>query len=66
MSRTLLRILTKLAWVAVVFFGITVISFWVIHLAPGKPTDMQTTLNPGASAVARERLEKLYGLDQPI
>ena len=66
MTRTLLRILAKLAWVAVVFFGITVISFWVIHLAPGKPTDLQTTLNPGASAVARERLEKLYGLDQPI
>ena len=66
MTRTLLKIAAKLAWVAVVFFGITVISFWVIHLAPGKPTDLQTTLNPGASAVARERLEKLYGLDQPI
>ena len=66
MTRTLLRIAAKLAWVAVVFFGITVISFWVIHLAPGKPTDLQTTLNPGASAVARERLEKIYGLDQPI
>jgi len=64
--RILSRIFLKLAWVAVVFFGITVISFWVIHLAPGKPTDMQTTLNPGASAVARERLEKIYGLDQPI
>jgi peptide/nickel transport system permease protein len=64
--RTLTRILLKLAWVAVVFFGITVISFWVIHLAPGKPTDLQTTLNPGASVVARERLEKIYGLDQPI
>ncbi len=65
-AKTILRMLAKLAWVGVVFFGITVISFWVIHLAPGKPTDMQTTLNPGASAVARERLEKLYGLDQPI
>jgi peptide/nickel transport system permease protein len=64
--RILSQIALKLAWVAVVFFGITVISFWVIHLAPGKPTDLQTTLNPGASAVARERLEKLYGLDQPI
>lgn len=64
--RILSQIAKKCAWVAVVFFGITVISFWVIHLAPGKPTDLQTTLNPGASAVARERLEKLYGLDQPI
>ncbi len=60
------RIGTKLLWVAVVFFGITVISFWVIHLAPGSPTDLQTTLNPQAGAEARARLEKLYGLDQPL
>jgi peptide/nickel transport system permease protein len=49
-----------------VFFGITVISFFVIHLAPGKPTDIQTTLNPKVSYEARLRLEKLYGLDKPI
>jgi peptide/nickel transport system permease protein len=60
------RTLAKLAWVAVVFFGITLISFWVIHLAPGSPTDLQTTLNPMAGAEARAQLEKLYGLDQPL
>jgi peptide/nickel transport system permease protein len=60
------RIATKLAWIAVVFLGITVISFWVIHLAPGSPTDLQTTLNPQAGAEARARLEKIYGLDRPI
>ncbi|MDK2954784.1 MAG: peptide/nickel transport system permease protein [Desulfovibrionales bacterium] len=60
------RILAKLAWVAVVFFGITVISFWVIHLAPGSPTDLQVTMNPNASPEAAQRLRKLYGLDQPI
>ncbi len=62
----LTRILVKLAWVAVVLFGITVISFWVIHLAPGSPTDLQTTMNPLATPEAAERLNKLYGLDQPI
>ena len=46
--------------------GITIISFVVIHLAPGKPTDMQTMLNPEAGSAAKARLEKLYGLDQPI
>jgi len=61
-----MRLGAKLLWVAVVFFGITVISFWVIHLAPGSPTDLQTTLNPQAGAEARQRLEKLYGLDQPL
>ena len=49
-----------------VFFGITLISFFVIHLAPGKPTDIQTSLNPKVSYEARMRLEKLYGLDKPI
>lgn len=49
-----------------VFFGITLISFFVIHLAPGKPTDIQTTLNPKVSYEARIRLEKLYGLDKPV
>ncbi len=49
-----------------VFFGITVISFLVIHLAPGKPTDIQTSLNPKVSHEARLKLEKLYGLDRPV
>ncbi|MBF0529094.1 MAG: ABC transporter permease [Deltaproteobacteria bacterium] len=46
--------------------GITVISFGVIHLAPGKPTDMATDLNPKASLEAKKRLEELYGLDKPV
>jgi len=50
----------------VIFFGITVISFSVIHLAPGSPTDLQTTMNPLASTDAKDRLEKLYGLDKPL
>ncbi|WP_319780822.1 ABC transporter permease [Maridesulfovibrio sp.] len=60
------KILSKFAWVSVVFIGITVISFWVIHLAPGSPTDMETTLNPTATVETRLKLEKLYGLDKPI
>ena len=46
--------------------GITIITFTVIHLAPGKPTDLQTQLNPKVSLQARERMEKLYGLDKPL
>ncbi|QJB57019.1 ABC transporter permease [Pseudodesulfovibrio sp. zrk46] len=66
MVQVLKRIFIKLLWVGVVFLGITVISFWVIHLAPGSPTDLQTTLNPEAGMEARAQLEKLYGLDQPL
>ena len=59
-------ILHRLIGLIPVFFGITIISFFVIHLAPGKPTDIQTSLNPKVSYEARIRLEKLYGLDKPI
>ncbi|MBU4320329.1 MAG: ABC transporter permease, partial [Nitrospinae bacterium] len=46
--------------------GITLISFFIIHLAPGKPTDILTELNPKITPEARERLEKLYNLDKPV
>lgn len=49
-----------------ILFGITVITFIVIHLAPGGPVETQTELNIKASAQARENLKKLYGLDQPL
>ncbi len=46
--------------------GITLISFFIIHLAPGRPTDILAELNPKITPEAREKLEKYYGLDKPI
>jgi len=46
--------------------GISMVSFTVIHLAPGTPVDLQTTLNPKASLEAPKRLQELYGLDKPL
>ena len=46
--------------------GITLISFIVIHLAPGEPTDIQTDLNPEASQELRDKLRVQYGLDKPL
>ena len=48
------------------FFGITVLSFAVMHLAPGKPTDALTDLNVKISLQAKEKLIHLYGLDRPL
>jgi peptide/nickel transport system permease protein len=47
-------------------FGITLISFAVIHLAPGGPVEVETEMSLKASAQARENLKKLYGLDKPL
>jgi peptide/nickel transport system permease protein len=60
------RFIRRLILLLTVFLGITVISFAVIHLAPGSPVDMETTQNPQAGQDARERLQKLYGLDKPL
>lgn len=49
-----------------VLLGITVITFFVIHLAPGKPTRLQAELSPKITLEAREKLEQLYGLNRPI
>jgi peptide/nickel transport system permease protein len=57
------RVLRHLMLLLFVFLGITVISFTVIHLAPGSPVDLETTMNPLADKDARECLQKLYGLD---
>ncbi len=46
--------------------GITLISFAVIHLAPGGPVDARADLNPKMSMEAKEKLAKLYGLDKPV
>ena len=48
------------------FLGITLITFAVIHLAPGEPVDMQTAMNPKVSAESRQRMREFYGLDKPL
>lgn len=47
-------------------FGITLITFSVIHLAPGGPVEVETEMSLKASAQARENLKRLYGLDRPL
>ena len=59
LTRRLLALIPVLLW-------ITLISFGIMHLAPGKPTDAAMQFNPKVSLEARQRMEKLYGLDQPL
>jgi len=56
----------RLGMMVPLLIGITIITFIVIHLAPGNPVEVATEMNPKASAEAREKLKKLYGLDKPL
>lgn len=58
--------LRRLILIAPLIFGITLITFTVIHLAPGGPIEVQTEMSLKASAQARENLKRLYGLDKPL
>ncbi len=63
----MLRYLAKrLLLMIPLLIGITLISFAVVHLAPGEPTDMQTQLNPQAGVEVQQRLRAQYGLDRPL
>jgi peptide/nickel transport system permease protein len=62
---TLLRaVLSRIITTLITLFGVAVIVFVVIRIAPGDPIAMM--LPPGASAEDLERLRALYGLDKSI
>ena len=63
MGRYLLR---RFLLMIPLLLGITMISFAVIHLAPGEPTGLQTEFNPKITKEARERLRAYYNLDKPL
>lgn len=50
----------------VVMFGITIIVFLIIHLAPGDPVEAMLALDPNASQEDIELKKEVLGLNQPI
>jgi len=59
-------ILRRLLGIIPLLLGITILSFAIIHLAPGKPVNLDTSMNPKVSQEVRVRLARIYGLDQPL
>lgn len=58
------QILTRLAAVIPILFGISVLIFLLMHLAPGDVTD--ALLGPMATGQAKEKLRQAMGLDRPL
>jgi peptide/nickel transport system permease protein len=63
MSRYILR---RLLLSIPLLVGISLVSFLMMHMAPGGPIGAVTDLNPKATAESRARLQAYYGLDQPL
>ncbi len=59
-------LIRRLIMMVPLMIGITVISFGVIHLAPGEPIDKMTDLNPKISAQSKQRMREMYNLDKPL
>ncbi|MBI5194855.1 MAG: ABC transporter permease [Nitrospirae bacterium] len=59
-------LLKRLLLMAPMILGITLITFVIIHLAPGGPAEIQAEMSLKASAQAIENLKRLYGLDKPL
>jgi peptide/nickel transport system permease protein len=59
-------LLKRILMLIPLMLGITLITFTVVHLAPGEPVEMQMAMNPKVGKEARERLRKFYGLDRPL
>lgn len=58
------QIITRLAAVLPILFGVSVFMFLLMHLAPGDVTD--ALLGPMATEEAKEKLRRAMGLDRPL
>jgi peptide/nickel transport system permease protein len=57
-------ILKRLALTLPVAFGVSIVCFMLVHIAPGDP--LTSVLPPDASAQLQEEMRKLYGFDRPL
>ena len=59
-------LLNRLFWMVPLLVGISLISFLIMHLAPGDITSTEASFNPKTSEESRQKLRELYNLDKPV
>ena len=59
-------LLKRFFWMIPLLVGISLISFMIMHLAPGDITSSEASFNPKASEESRQKLRELYSLDKPV
>ena len=59
-------IIKRTLWMIPLLIGISLISFFIMHLAPGDITNNEASFNPKTSTESRQKLRELYNLDKPV
>jgi peptide/nickel transport system permease protein len=59
-------LIKRVLWMIPMLIGISLISFFIMHLAPGDITSNEASFNPKASEESRQKLRELYNLDKPV
>jgi peptide/nickel transport system permease protein len=59
-------LIKRILWMIPMLVGISLISFFIMHLAPGDITNNEAAFNPKASEESRQKLRELYNLDKPV
>ena len=59
-------LIKRVLWMIPLLIGISLVSFLIIHLAPGDITSNEAAFNPKASEESRQKLREMYNLDKPI
>jgi peptide/nickel transport system permease protein len=59
-------LIRRLLYMVPTLFGISLLSFFLMQLAPGGPVDQLTDMNPQITREAKEKIRKDLGLDRPI
>lgn len=64
MTSLVWRVFKRLAWALFIVFGVTTLSFFLVHILPGDPARM--LLGPQASAQDVARARDVYGFNAPV
>ena len=59
-------LIKRVLWMIPLLIGISLISFFIMHLAPGDITNSEASFNPKTSEESRQKLRELYNLDKPV
>uniref|UniRef100_UPI0013CEC06C ABC transporter permease n=1 Tax=Halalkalicoccus subterraneus TaxID=2675002 RepID=UPI0013CEC06C len=59
-------ILNRILSIVPILFGVSVITFGLVHLTPGDPVSQMVALNPDITPAQEAQIRARYGLDGPV